>query len=337
MSEVTFYRVPVSRLCAVRGTCDAWHTDHVSNRSIRLETVIAADLQTVWHLTQDPELHARWDARFSRIVPTEQGDDGLWRFTYERRMLVHTIRGTGISLGSREGAGGARTSALRFTTTDGLSPLRDGRGYWRYEHVDGGVRFITGYDYEPGWGELFDRVVVRSLVAWMTAASFARLHPMLQRRFDVSLAGGNGCIGRETVTFVRTFDYPRRPGRPGRFDATMILGGDGRIVDYLGTHQHLAVDLELTAEPDGSLRLRLDAQRFYAGPIVFRFPMLFSGRADLRESFDDATGEYVIQLQVRNCVFGFLFGYEGRFTCEFPSADDGPPDHVLPLQHERRE
>ncbi|UTT61432.1 DUF4166 domain-containing protein [Microcella humidisoli] len=143
-------------------------------------------------------------------------------------------------------------------------------------------------------------------------------------------------FGRETVTFVRTFDYPRRPGRPGRFDATMILGADGRVVDYLGTHQHLAVDLDLRAEPDGSLRLRSDAQRFYAGPLAFRFPLLFSGRADLRESFDDATGEYVIRLEVRNRVFGFLFGYEGRFTCVFPPADE-PPPHVLPVRHERRE
>ena len=81
----------------------------MSNRSIRVETVIAADLDTVWQLTQDPVLHARWDARFSSIAPTDIGDDGLWRFRYERRMLVHTIRGTGISLGSRDGIGGTRT------------------------------------------------------------------------------------------------------------------------------------------------------------------------------------------------------------------------------------
>lgn len=162
-------------LCASRGTCRPWHTERVSNRSIRVETVIRVDLDTVWHLTQDPDLHARWDSRFSRIVPTERGDDGLWRFRYERRMLVRTIRGTGIALGSREGAHGARTSALRFTTDDRVSPLRDGRGYWRYEPVDGGVRFITGYDYEPGWGRLLDDLIVRPLVAWMTASSFARL------------------------------------------------------------------------------------------------------------------------------------------------------------------
>lgn len=217
-------------------------------------------------------------------------------------------------------------------------------------------------------------------------SEFGRLHPMLQRRFGVSLDAGYACLGRgvmarirrgpwwtipflhigrirnilapfpgvdvaftvenypyrdsfgrETVTFVRTFDYPDRPGRPGRFDATMILGQNGRIIDYLGTHQHLAVDLHLTAEPDGSLRLRSNAQRFYAGVLGFRFPMVFSGRADLRESFDDESGDYVVRLEVRNRVFGFLFGYEGRFRCEFPPTTETPPGDLLPVRHEQRE
>ena len=153
----------------------ACHTEPVSNRPIRVEITIAADLDTVWRLTQDPALHARWDARFSRIDPLPAtGGDVPWRFRYERRMLGLTIRGTGIALGSREGADGARTSALRFTTRDRRSPLLDGRGFWRYEPVDGGTRFITGYDYAPGWGPLLDRAV-RPVVAWLTAFSFARL------------------------------------------------------------------------------------------------------------------------------------------------------------------
>jgi hypothetical protein len=211
---------------------------------------------------------------------------------------------------------------------------------------------------------------------------FARLHPMLQRRFAVGLDSGYACVGRgtmgsirrgpwwtvpflqfgrlrnilvpevgenvpftvenypyrdelgrETVTFVR--EYATR--RPSRFDATMIYSEKrGRIVDYLGTHQHLAVDLDLAVEPDGSLHLRSDAQRFYEGPVGFRFPMLFSGRADLRESFDDAAGVYRIRLEVRNRVFGFLFGYEGEFTCEFPPASDAPA-RLKPVRTEARD
>ena len=51
-------------------------------------------------------------------------------------------------------------------------------------------------------------------------------------------------LGRETVTFVREY---RARTKPARFDATMVLDSDrGTIVDYLGTHQHLAVDLHRT-------------------------------------------------------------------------------------------
>lgn len=138
-------------------------------------------------------------------------------------------------------------------------------------------------------------------------------------------------FGRETVTFVREYRIRRKPSR---FDATMVLS-DGKVLDYLGTHQHLAVDLDLSVDPDGSLRLSSGAQRFYAGPLGFPFPMLFSGRADLRESFDENENVYRIRLEVRNRVFGFLFGYEGEFTCDYVPASDAP-DRLKPLQHERR-
>lgn len=139
-------------------------------------------------------------------------------------------------------------------------------------------------------------------------------------------------LGRETVTFVREY---RVRVKPSRFDATMVLDADGKVIDYLGTHQHLAVDLELRAEPDGSLLLTSHAQRFYEGPIAFRFPVLFSGRAVLRESYDDDADCYRIKLEVRNRAFGFLFGYEGTFTCAFPEATDAPA-RLKPRRHEGR-
>lgn len=48
-------------------------------------------------------------------------------------------------------------------------------------------------------------------------------------------------LGRVTVTFVRRYQVRRKPSR---FDATMVFIG-GRVLDYLGTRQHLAVDLDL--------------------------------------------------------------------------------------------
>ena len=142
-------------------------------------------------------------------------------------------------------------------------------------------------------------------------------------------------FGRETVTFVRTMQI--RPRHRRRFDATMIYSdARGRIVDYLGTHQHLAVDLELTVTDDGSLRLVSGEQRFYEGPVSFRFPMLFSGRAHLTESYDDERGCFVIDLEVRNALLGFLFGYRGTFTCEFVEGADAPAT-TKPYREEIRE
>lgn len=137
--------------------------------------------------------------------------------------------------------------------------------------------------------------------------------------------------GRETVTFVREYAVG---GRPARFDATMIRH-DGRIVDYLGTHQHLAVDLDLRVDDEGALLLRSGAQRFYEGPVGFRFPLLFSGRATLRERFDDTDGRFHVDMRVDNERFGFLFGYRGTFTCEWIPAS-GAPAHVIPHRHEAR-
>ncbi|MBT1684827.1 DUF4166 domain-containing protein [Curtobacterium flaccumfaciens] len=138
--------------------------------------------------------------------------------------------------------------------------------------------------------------------------------------------------GRETVTFVRT--YTTRPGRTARFDATMVLVG-GRVLDYLGSHQHLAVDLDLVVDDRGGLVLTSDAQRFYEGPIAFRFPMLFSGRATLHEYWSDEDESFHVDLEVRNALFGFLFGYRGTFTCEWVPATDAP-DRLKPRRTELR-
>jgi len=141
---------------------------------IFVETLIRADLDRVWELTQDTRSHSRWDLRFSSIMPTGTTADGANRFRYELRIPGHRLVGTGISLGERRRADGTRTSALRFTSSDRLSPLGDGRGYWRYIPTSAGVRFLTGYDYQPRWGFL-DALGVRWLVGWMTAWSFDRL------------------------------------------------------------------------------------------------------------------------------------------------------------------
>jgi hypothetical protein len=142
-------------------------------------------------------------------------------------------------------------------------------------------------------------------------------------------------FGRETITWIRRFAGVR--GR--RFDAYMIYShARRRIVDYLGTHQHLAVDLHLAVDAEGGLRLRSGEQRFYEGPIAFRFPLFFSGIADVREWYDDARSRFGISVEVHNRTWGPLFGYRGWFDVEWRTIDpDAIPADVKPRREERRE
>jgi hypothetical protein len=142
-------------------------------------------------------------------------------------------------------------------------------------------------------------------------------------------------FGRETVTWIRTFETRRRR----RFDAYMIYSEQrGCIVDYLGTHQHLAVDLELSVDERGGLRIRSGEQRFYEGPVAFTFPLLFSGVAEVREWYDDDAGRFRIDVDVSNRRWGPLFGYHGAFDVEWRSANRGEvPAGIPPRRVERRE
>ena len=142
-------------------------------------------------------------------------------------------------------------------------------------------------------------------------------------------------LGRETVTWLRTF----RVRKARRFDAYMIYSERrGRIIDYLGTHQHLAVDIDLSVDERGGLRLRSRAQRFYEGPVAFSFPLLFSGIADVREWYDDEAGRFRIEVAVYNRTWGPLFGYWGSFEVEWRPVGVGEvPPHVKPARLERRE
>lgn len=142
-------------------------------------------------------------------------------------------------------------------------------------------------------------------------------------------------LGRETVTWIRTFETCTRR----RFDAYMIYSQQrGRIVDYLGSHEHLAVDIDMRVDQNGGMRLRSGAQRFYEGIIGFSFPMLFSGVADVCEWYDDKEQRFRIEVQVHNRRWGPLFGYRGWFTAEWRDVPRGAvPPHLHPRRLEQRE
>lgn len=142
-------------------------------------------------------------------------------------------------------------------------------------------------------------------------------------------------FGRETVTWSRRFRLRRKIGA---FDATMINSPTRGMIDYLGTHQHLAVDIRCSVDEEGAMCIESGEQRFYEGPIAFRFPLVFSGVAKVREWWDEQEQRFKIEVRVENRIFGPLFGYHGSFTVkEHPCLPEDVPLDVKPLREERRE
>ena len=141
-------------------------------------------------------------------------------------------------------------------------------------------------------------------------------------------------FGRETVTWIRSFETRR----PRRFDAYMIYSKQRRcVVDYLGTHQHLAVDIHLSVDDRGGLRLRSGNQRFYESFIAFNFPIVFSGIADVCEWYQDDDQKFHIEVNVHNDIWGPLFGYSGSFRADWIKLDGPIPSDIAPARYEPRE
>ena len=129
-------------------------------------------------------MHERWDLRFTQIEYLSRGDGDPQQFHYATRIgFGLRIKGEGESVGEKSAPDGSRTSALRFWSTDPRSLILEGSGYWRYVPTEHGVRFLTSYDYRTRFGavgRVFDRLVFRPLIGWMTAWSFDRLRLWLE-------------------------------------------------------------------------------------------------------------------------------------------------------------
>jgi hypothetical protein len=157
--------------------------------AIFVEMDMAAALDELWARTQDPALHQRWDLRFTDIAYAGAPAPGEpQQFAYGTRLgFGLAIRGGGETIAERTRPDGTRVSVLRFWSASRLSLIREGRGYWAYTPIPGGVRFRTVYDYETRFGALgriFDRAVFRPLIGWATAWSFDRLRLWLERGID---------------------------------------------------------------------------------------------------------------------------------------------------------
>jgi hypothetical protein len=167
-----------------------WYRSIVADEpGIYVEILIDGSIDEIWRRTQVPDLHERWDLRFTTIKylprPSEAEPQ---KFLYSTRIgFGLRIDGEGESTGAREDVTGVRTSALVFSSSDRKSLIRKGSGYWQYHPTDAGVRFLTWYDYRTRFGPIgraIDRIVFRPLIGWATAWSFDRLRLWIDR--DVS-------------------------------------------------------------------------------------------------------------------------------------------------------
>ena len=161
--------------------------------TIYVEIFIHADLDDVWRVTQTPELHTRWDLRFTDIRYLPRTDPSVpQRFLYETRLgFGLRIQGEGETIATHVGAAGARTSSLRFWSDDPKSLIRVGSGYWQYIPEPGGVRFLTRYQYATRFGligRVLNAAVFEPLLGWATAWSFDRLRLWLEDGLDPGVA-----------------------------------------------------------------------------------------------------------------------------------------------------
>lgn len=143
-------------------------------------------------------------------------------------------------------------------------------------------------------------------------------------------------FGRETVTWKRTFTFPRRTRE---FDEFFVYSEKrGGPILYAGTHQHLAVDLHFKVEADGSMVVTTGRQRLFVGPLTIPFPRFFSGDAFVRESFNEERDAFEVDVAITNPFWGTILGYRGSFSLErIACPRDEIPAGTIPLRENRRE
>ena len=151
---------------------------------IYVEIDIESSVEQVWQYTQQPHLHEQWDLRFSTITYNEKENEEMPQtFTYTTKVLPGlTVSGWGENKGTHEKENGVKTSSLHFGTPQLISPIKEGRGYWKYIPNGKRVTFLTQYDYDVRFGligQLLDKVF-RPVMGWATALSFDVLARWLQ-------------------------------------------------------------------------------------------------------------------------------------------------------------
>ena len=152
--------------------------------------------------------------------------------------------------------------------------------------------------------------------------------------FNIQNYAYRDSLGRETVTWVRKFATTK----VRRFDAYMVYSEERScLVHYLGSHQHLAADLEASVTGEGGLRLLSGKQRLYEGPFASPLPLLLSGTSEVCEWYDESQQCFRVEMNATNKLWGKLFGYKGRFKVDWEQIPPNfVPESILPKRVEKR-
>ncbi len=139
--------------------------------------------------------------------------------------------------------------------------------------------------------------------------------------------------GREAMASIRTFYFPEGTRR---FDTTTVyLSDQRRLVDLMGTHQQLAVDLQVEPAANGGIILRTGAQRWCSPVGLLKLPSPMSGHA--WEWYDPADKLHHIEVSVHLVPYGKLIAYQGEFRVEHVQlSSEAIPEYALPKRVERR-
>ena len=160
-------------------------------------------------------------------------------------------------------------------------------------------------------------------------SEFGKLHPEIQRRFSLTAEAGVASVGRgrmERLWHGKAYTLP------------FLYVGTWRSIMFPEQGRDVPFTIENYAYRDGGLRIRSGEQRFYEGPVGFRFPLLLSGVAEVCEWYDDAAQCFRISVSAENRRWGRLFGYEGSFQCDWLKVQPGEvPVEILPRRVEARE
>ena len=143
---------------------------------IVVEAVIPAPVETVWERTQEPDLHTRWDIRFSHIAYLPEKDERGFNLMDYRTKIGFGIEIAGIGRYLQNSP--PKHSTFEFESSDWKSIITTGRGIWQYKPCIEGTYFRTVYDYETRYGRLgkfVDQILFRPVMQLATEWGFETL------------------------------------------------------------------------------------------------------------------------------------------------------------------